>query len=100
MRTLTEYQNVMITYKGMVRVRDKYYDHYEEQIVTRRAFYSKSSGYYNRKDEWVDTPDGYFSIPQFWQNFTFSDGTSALLPHTFNSFGRVLPNDVIKWDIE
>lgn len=93
-----EYQTVMITYKGTVYVPDKYYGKYEEQVVTRRAFYSKSNGYYNHKDEWVETPEGYFSVPQYWSNFTFSDGTSALLPHTFYSFGRVLPKDIIKWE--
>lgn len=95
-----EHQNVMINYKANVRVRDKYYDHYEEQIVTRRAFYSNSNGYYNSKDEWIETPNGYFSVPQYWQNFTFSDGTIALLPHTFYSYGRVLPQNIIKWEYD
>lgn len=90
-----EYQNVMITYETDVRVRDKYYDHYEKQTVTRRAFYSKSNGFYDNKDNWIDTPEGYFSVPQYWKNFTFSDGTVVLLPHTFYSYGRVYPKDVI-----
>jgi hypothetical protein len=92
-----EYQNVMLTYEGNVRVRDKYYDHYEKQVVTRRAFYSKSNGYYDSKDQWIETPNGYFSVPQYWQDFTFSDGKVALLPHTFYSYGRVLPENIIKW---
>lgn len=90
-----EYTNVMITYKGNVRVRDKYYDHYEGQVVTRRAFYTKSNGYYNGKDEWVETPEGYFCVPQFWQEWN-----GSLLPHTFYSYGKVLPKDIIKWELE
>ena len=100
METPQEYQNVMLTYIGTVYVPDKYYGTYVKQRVTRRAFYSKSNGYYNRQDQWIETPEGYFSVPQYWQNFTFSDGTSALLPHTFSSYGRVLPKDVLKWEIE
>ena len=90
-----EHQNVMITYLGKVRVRDKSYDHYEEQIVTRRAFYTKSNGYYNRKDEFVDTPGGYFHVPQYWREWR-----GALLPHTFYHLGRVFPKDIIKWEID
>lgn len=96
----TEYNNVWITYETVVRVRDKYYGHDETQIVKRRAFYSKSDGYYDSKDNWINTPDGYFSVPQYWENFTFSNGEVALLPHTFYSYGRVLPNEIIKWEIE
>jgi hypothetical protein len=95
-----EYQNVMITYIGKVRVRDKYYDHYESQKVTRRAFYTKSDGYYDRNDNWIDTPEGYFHVPQYWQEWTFNDGTSALLPHTFYHLGRVFPKEIIKWEID
>ena len=100
MRLPEEYQSVMITYKGQVRVRDKYYDHYEPQVVTRRAFYSKSDGYYNGKDEWINTPNGYFSVPKYWQNYTWSDGTVTLLPHTFYHYGRVSPEDIINWKEE
>ena len=91
----TEYHNVMITYNGEVRVRDKYYDHYEKQQVTRRAFYTKSDGYYDNKDNWINTPNGYFCVPQYWQEW---NGT--LIPHTFYSYDRVLPNKIIKWEIE
>ena len=96
----TEYKNVWITYKTIVHVPDKYYGHDEKQIVRRRAFYSKSNGYYDSKDNWVDTPNGYYSVPQYWQTFTFSDGNSALLPHTFYSYGRVFPDDIIKWEYD
>jgi hypothetical protein len=95
-----EYQRVWITYKGTVYVPDKYYGTYKKEVVTRRAFYSKSKGYYNSKDEWIETPDGYFSVPQYWKVFHFISGVSALLPHTFSSFGRVFPKDVIKWEID
>lgn len=55
--------NVMITYTGKVRVRDKYYDKYETRTVTRRAFYTDSDGYYNSKDEWVATQKGITMSP-------------------------------------
>lgn len=90
-----EYQNVMITYIGTVRVRDKYYDHNETMQVTRRAFYSKSSGYYNSKDEWVETPNGYYSVPQYWRMWK-----GSLLPHTFYHHARVLPENIIKWELD
>lgn len=91
----TEYHNVMITYVGEVRIRDKYYGHYEKQEVTRRAFYTKSNGYYDNKDNWINTPDGFFHVPQYWQKWN-----GALVPHTFYSYGRVLPKNIIKWEQE
>lgn len=42
-----EYANVMLTYTTTERVADRYYGHDETFTVTRRAFYSKSSGYYD-----------------------------------------------------
>ena len=95
MKVPEEYVNVMITYKGKVRVRDKYYDHYEEQIVTRRAFYSKSDGYYDNTNKWVDTPNGYFHVPQYWRMWN-----GVLLPHTFYHLGRVYPENIIKWEVD
>lgn len=95
-----EYVNVMITYQGSVRVRDKYYDHQEERIVTRRAFYCKSEGYYNTKDEFIKTPNGYYSVPQHWTWHTWSDGTSSLTPQGFYHYPRVLPEDVISWELD
>lgn len=93
-----EYVNVLITYKGDVRVNG--YGDREKRVVTRRAFYGKTDGYYDNSNNWIDTPEGTFSVPQFWQKFTFSDGTSALLPHTFYSYGRVLPKDIISWELD
>lgn len=90
--SVIEYTNVLITYVGKVRVRDRYYDHYENQVVTRRAFYSNSKGYYDSKDKWIETPNGYFSVPQYWAMW---DG--ELLPHTFYQYPRVMPHEVIKW---
>lgn len=100
METPKEYHNVMITYKAEVTVPDGYYGRREVQTVTRRAFYSKSRGYYDKGDKWIETPDGYYSVPQFWQDFTFSDGATVLLPHTFYSYGRVLPDNIIKWEYD
>lgn len=36
-----EYVNVMITYIGKVRVRDKYYDHYEKNRGNNTCFLYK-----------------------------------------------------------
>ena len=92
----TEYKNVMVTYIGKVYVPDKYYGKWITQKVTRRGFYSKSDGYYDSKDNWIETPDGYFHIPSKWKSFSFSDGSSALLPSGFYG-GRVMPDKVISW---
>lgn len=99
MKLPKEYQNVLITYITNVRVRDKYYDHYEKQQVTRRAFYSKSDGYYDSKGNWIDTPDGYFHVPQYWCEWSYKNGTTDLLPETFYHHGRVYPKDIIKWEV-
>lgn len=93
-----EYVNVMITYKGSVRV--NFYGDRKKAIVTRRAFYSKSQGYYNSSNVWVETPNGYFSVPQFWEYWSHSDGTRSLLPHSFYNYGRVLPDKIIRWKLD
>jgi len=80
-----EYEVVMITYIGQVRTSTGCY---KEELVTRKAFYSKSSGYYDKGNRWIDTPDGYFSIPRYWRDD---------MPNTFYHYPRVLPENVIKW---
>lgn len=90
------YKNVMLTYKAYIGY-GPYGEHKVLETVTRRAFYTDSDGYYNSQDKWIETPNGYFSVPQFWANFTFSNGETALLPHTFYSYGRVLPDKIISW---
>jgi hypothetical protein len=95
-----EFVNVLLTYEGNIYVPDKYYGRYEKGIVTRRAFYANSQGYYNKLGDFVETPQGYFSVPQFWGYFTFSNGETALVPETFYSYGRVLPENVIKWEYD
>ena len=99
MRLPNPHQLVHLSYIGKVRVPDKYYDYYVKQEVTRKAFYTKSTGYYNRKDEWVNTPNGYFHVPQYWRPWTWSDGTTTLTPHGFYHHGRVLPENIIKWEL-
>lgn len=94
------YMTVKITYKASVHVPDKYYGHVENMIVTRKAFYTNSDGYYNRKNEWIETPNGFFHVPQYWAPFTFSDGTTAMLPDTFYSYGRVMPSNIISWECD
>lgn len=94
-----EYTNVMITYEAEISY-GAYGIQKRKEIVKRRAFYSKSDGFYNSQDQWVETPNGYFSVPQYWQDFTFSDGTTALLPHTFYQYPRVYPENIIKWEFE
>lgn len=91
--------NVMLTYETTI-CRGVYGEVKTKEVVTRRAFYCKSNGFYDSKDNWIETPNGYFSVPQYWQDFTFSDGTTALLPHTFYSYGRVYPENIIKWEYD
>lgn len=89
-----EYENVIVTYVG--RVRKNPYGDTEPREVTRKGFYHKTDGYYNAKGEWIETPEGYFSIPDNWGDFTFSNGEVHNLPKGFGS-DRVLPKDVISW---
>lgn len=88
-----EYVNVLITYSCDVYVRDKYYGHTEFRTVTRLAFYSKSNGYYDSKDKWIETPQGYFSVPKMFQQWK-----GSLLPHTFQQYTRVTPDKIEKWE--
>ena len=88
-----EYVNVLITYSCDVYVRDKYYGHTEFRTVTRLAFYSKSNGYYNSVDKWIETPEGYFSVPKMFQKFK-----GSLLPYTFQQYARVAPDKIEKWE--
>ena len=99
MKLPQEHQNVMITYKADVRV-NSYSDRTRKEVVTRRAFFSKSDGFYNKEDIWVETPNGFFHVPQFWGSFTYSDGTTSLLPKGFNHYPRVYPEQIIKWEYE
>ena len=89
-----QYQNVMITYIATVRV-NHWSDRRVPKKVTRRAFYCESKGYYNSKDEWISTPNGYFSVPCNWQMYK-----GNLLPHGFNTYGRINPNHVTKWEFD
>lgn len=86
-----EYQNVMVTFEGTVYVPDKYYGKHEIQTITKRGFYHKSNGYYNSKDQWIETPNGYFSIPHSWRLFN-----GVLLPHGWGGH-RIAPENVIEW---
>ena len=88
-----EYVNVLITYSCDVYVPDRYYGHNEFRTVTRLAFYSKSDGYYNSTGEWIETPQGYFSVPKMFQKFK-----GSLLPYTFQQYARVAPNKIEKWE--
>ena len=88
-----EYVIVLITYSCNVYVPDRYYGHNEFRTVTRLAFYSKSDGYYNSTGEWIETPQGYFSVPKMFQKFK-----GALLPHTFKQYARVAPDKIEKWE--
>ena len=87
----------MVTFEGTVFIRDKYYGKYEKQVKTRRGFFHKSDGYYNSKDEWIETPNGYISVPPKWKVFHFTNGESELLPSGWGGY-RVLPEKVIKWE--
>ena len=89
----TEYETVLLTYDAVIRS-GPYGMEKSTQTVTRKAFYTKSDGYYDDKDRWIETPNGYFHVPQYWRRFN-----GVLMPHTFYSYGRVLPEDIIKWEV-
>tara|TARA_R100001530_G_scaffold135701_1_gene113606 strand:- start:323 stop:625 length:303 start_codon:yes stop_codon:yes gene_type:complete len=95
MRLPEEYTNVMITYRGEVRDSN---GSVKKEIVTRRSFYSKSTGFYNSNDEWINTPEGFFDVPKYWKEWMQKDGSTSLLPHTFHHHPRVFPKDIIKWE--
>ena len=86
-------ENVILTYIGTVYVPDKYYGKFIKEKVIRWAIYFKSTGFYNGKDEWIDTPNGYFSVPKDWGYFN-----GVLLPKGFNIYDRVLTENIIKWE--
>jgi hypothetical protein len=90
-------KNIMVTFRGRVYVRDKYYGHYEEQVITKRGFFHKYetdslNGYYDAANRWVAMPGGYISVPPRWKEF---NGT--LLPDGWGGH-RVKLEDVIKWE--
>lgn len=93
-----EYRNVMLTYEAIIRY-GIYGEKRRNEIVTRRAFYCKSNGFYDLNNNWVETPNGYFLVPIYWQPFTFSNGETALLPYKFTNI-RVYPENIIKWEYD
>ena len=98
MKTPNGKQNVMLTYIGNVYVPDKCYGKWEKKEVTRRAIYYKTDGYYDIHDNWIETLDGYFSVPTRWKMHAWSDGTSSLMPEGFGIHDRVKLEDAIKWE--
>lgn len=94
-----EYQNVFITYEAEIGY-GPYGIEKRKEIVRRRAFYSNSKGYYDRNNQWIETDGGYFSVPQFWDWFYYSDGTKAILPKGFSSYPKVFPSQIIKWECD
>lgn len=84
------YKNVMVTFKKEFRS-GPYGDTKEIREVTMRGFYTDTDGYYNAYGDWIETPNGKFSIPNEWAMFN-----GVLLPHGLGGI-RVLPEDVIKW---
>lgn len=94
-----EGRRVLLTYEAIISS-GPYGGTKTKTIVTRRAFWSNSDGYYDRQDNWIETPTGYFHVPQYWKMFTFSNGESALLPDGFYHYGRVFPEEIINWKYE
>ena len=84
----------------MGTVRYNGYGDRKPAMVTRRAFYSKSDGYYDRSDKFIPTTNGCFEVPQYWATFTAISGYSELAPQGFQSLGRVLPENVLKWEVD
>jgi len=99
MDTPKPYKNVWLTYKAYV-TSGVYGEVRTLTTVRRRAFFTKSDGYYNQRNEWIETPEGFYHVPRYWQEYTWSDGTTSLAPQTFQSYGRVLHENVIKWEYD
>ena len=93
------YQTIWLTYEAIVSS-GHYGDTKTKTIVRRRAFYSKSDGHYDGKNNWIDTPNGVFQVPQYWSTFTTISGHSSLQPRGHYSYGRVYPSDIIKWELD
>jgi hypothetical protein len=91
------YETVLITYQTKVKYPDRYYGYYVDEVVTRRAIFG-TGGYYDAQDKYIQPPNGHFSVPQKWKVMHFISGWSALLPEGHYSYGRVLPEDIIKWE--
>lgn len=85
-------QYYWVTYTGMARYNA--YGDSRPAKVRRLGIFADSDGYYNAQDEFISTPDGYFTFPQYFQLW---DG--VLLPHTFYSLGRVLPTKADSWEV-
>jgi len=83
-------RNVMVTY-----MKEFGYGHYgiEKRMeqVTKRGFLTDSDGYYNKRDQWIETPEGYYAVPPSWQEFK-----GILLPHGWGG-DRLNNNEVLKW---
>ena len=93
------YQTVMITYRTYVGY-GPYGDIKKLETVKRKAFYTKSSGYYDSKDNWVSLPDdGSFQVPQKWGDVHTISGNTMHLPIGKHNYGRVLFKDIIKWEV-
>lgn len=99
MITPRPYATIWLTYNAEIRS-GVYGEVKRIEAVTRRAFYSDSEGYYNHQNEWINTPNGMYHVPQFWTNFTLSDGSVIIVPHTFYSLGRIMPEDIISWEYD
>lgn len=93
------YINVMITYKATISS-GPYGDTKSIETVTRRAFYSKSDGFYNAASKFIKTPNGYFNVPQNWSWFTTISGKTSLEPQGLEHYARVYPNEIIKWEYD
>ena len=82
------YINIMVTYKKEIG-----YGPYRErkviETVTKRGFYCGDGVR-------IDGSHYDIAIPPDWQNFTFSDGTIALLPHGWGG-DRLTMAQVINW---
>lgn len=90
------YKHVMVTFKRPVKT--KWGTPTKELVeVTKRGFWVNSTGYYNSRDEWIVPPDGgYFSVPQYWQNWTWRDGVTIPAPRGF-WHRKVYLSEAISW---
>lgn len=79
----TPYLNIWVTYEKQTYNAWGTTTGAPKIIVTKRGFYCPNS---ERNELTYDV-----AIPPGWQNFTFSNGTTSLLPHGWGG-------DRLKWD--
>jgi len=88
--------NVMVTFEKTFRTGPYSMETYKS-VVTKKGWFnvpkdSRAYGYYNAKDEFIQPPNGYFSVPSRWADFK-----GVNLPDGWEG-DRLTPDQIIKWE--